>query len=93
MVARRGGQACVLLARLGMLEKWLDAVLAERARILERVAPIPEPKIDEDLARQDVYAAAAALLAWERHTGAKLEEDAFREALAAQMKKETGYHG
>ena len=74
-----------MLARLGMLEKWLDAVIAERARILERVEPIPEPKVDAELAHQDVYRAAAALLAWERHTGAKFEEDAFRKAL---LKKE-----
>ena len=68
-----------------MLEKWLEAVIAERARILKRVAPVPEPHIDQDLAKEDIYAAAARLLAWEKHTGTNLDEDDFAEAILTAL--------
>ena len=57
-----------------MLQTWIQNVLTERARILLRVRPVPEDKIDAGLAAADIYAAAAALLSWERHTGQGLRE-------------------
>jgi hypothetical protein len=70
-----------------MLEVWLQAVIAERARILTRVAPVPEPHIDSVKAKEDVYAAAAAMLSWERHTGTNFDNDGFLEAVLAAMKE------
>lgn len=73
-----------------MLQKWLLDVLNERAAILKRVAPVPDDNINPTLAAQDIYAAAAALLSWERHTGAKLEAEGHITALLAQIQGSGG---
>jgi hypothetical protein len=50
-----------------LLDPWIREVIAERARILARIGPLPPPPDDRDAARRDaVYRAAAALLEWER---------------------------
>jgi hypothetical protein len=62
---------------VGMLEKWLKAVLDERAKLLTRVAPVPPLKIDAIAAQEAVYTAAAELVLWEQRSGCKLEDDEF----------------
>jgi hypothetical protein len=43
---------------------WLEAVIAERARILTRIGPVKrEPNVEAE--RAAVYRGAAALLEWE----------------------------
>jgi hypothetical protein len=47
------------------LVAWLDAVLAERARILKRVQPI-EKEPNQIAEAEAIYRGAAALIEWEK---------------------------
>lgn len=58
-----------LLARPSVEPKltiWLEAVIAERARILSRIGPT-EHKPDIVKEAESIYRAAAALIEWERY--------------------------
>lgn len=48
------------------LVAWLDAVLAERARILKRIGPV-ERSPDPISEAEAIYRGAAALLEWEKY--------------------------